>query len=111
MIGAFAVVASMITVTMITVATSAMSFLGFSYAFSPRFFHPLASFVAFLVTHLVPAISQRVRRAFPMGRTAVVSFGFAMSLMRWTFSIFRDRRGGEEGDDACREACSAESFN
>jgi len=58
MIGAFAVVASMITVTMITVATSAMSFLGFSYAFSPRFLHYFASFFSFFFAHFVPAISQ-----------------------------------------------------
>ena len=60
------VVASMITVTVITIAISAMAFLGFSDAFSPRFFHSLASFVAFLFAHFVPAISQRVIRAFPM---------------------------------------------
>jgi hypothetical protein len=81
---AFSVVASMITVTMITIATSAMAFLGFLYAFSPRFFHPLASFVAFLFAHVVPAISQRVRRAFPMGRTAGVSLSLAMFIIHRT---------------------------
>lgn len=107
---ALVVVTSMITVAMVTIAISAMAFLGFSHAFSPGFLHSLASLVAFLFAHFVPAISQRGRRAFSMGRTAGASLGLAMSLGWWSFSVFGDRRGSEEGNDACREACSAESF-
>jgi hypothetical protein len=99
MIVSFFVVASMITV-----ATSAMSFLGFSYAFSPRFFHPLASFVAFLFAHVVPAISQRVIRAFPIGRTAGVSLSLAMFIMRRASVLFCQRAICEECKDADCEA-------
>jgi len=100
----------MLTVTMLTVATSAMAFLGFLYAFSPRFFHPLASFVASLFAHVVPAISQRVRRAFPMGRIAGVSLRLPMSIVRRTSMLFSQRAIGEEGNDADYEACPPELF-
>jgi|TARA_B110000438_G_scaffold24373_1_gene22601 hypothetical protein len=89
---------------MITVAISAMSFLGFSHAFRPRFFDAFASFVAFLVTHLVPAISHRGRRAFFMGRTAGVSLSLAMFVMRRTSVLFCKRAICEECKDADCEA-------
>ena len=97
----FAVVlASMITVIVITIAISAMAFLGFSDAFSPRFFHSLASFVAFLFAHFVPAISQRVIRAFPMRGAMGASLGLFMSMVCMTFMFFSHGAIGEDGNDA-----------
>ena len=102
MIAAVTAVASL-RLAVIAVAAPAMTLLGLLDALGPSFFSALnlgPGFRFLLFAHVVPAISQRVRRAFPMGRTAGASLRLPMSIVRRSSMLFSQRAIGAEGNDA-----------